>query len=166
MGSVRFGDYPEAIPGVGFVAAEEPKTFFQAELVFLAIFLAKLSPIARDVAREEIHRTLSTFFQERLTLPWGVTQLSRSNSGFSFDLLHSESPAVGFGFASEAPQSGAQETGIPSWREKATVRLRRQVRRGMAFIGAELETLDGRSGRIGRKHLARRNGDLSGHANW
>jgi hypothetical protein len=34
VGSVRLGDYPEAISGVGFVA-EEAEAFLQAELVFL-----------------------------------------------------------------------------------------------------------------------------------
>jgi len=45
MGSVRLGDYPKSVSGIGFVAAEKPEAFLQAELVFLAVLLTKFSPI-------------------------------------------------------------------------------------------------------------------------
>jgi len=56
-------------------------------------------------------------------------------------LLHDESPSVEFGFASEAPQSGAQETKLLHGGGEVPVRPRRQGRRGMAFIGAERKPL-------------------------
>src|ERR1700722_17384459 len=51
------------LPCVGSLAAEDPEAFLQAELVFLAVFVAKLSPIAHDVTHKEVHRTLSAFFE-------------------------------------------------------------------------------------------------------
>jgi len=76
--------------GAGFLAAEEAKASLRAEVLFLAVFLAKLSPFARDVTREETHRVLSAFFE------------SGEDSWRSLLLLN-------LGFASEAPQRGAQE---------------------------------------------------------
>src|SRR5438045_1320615 len=59
--SIRLGDNP--LFCVGLVAAEKAKAFLQAELIFLAIVFRKFSPIAHDVAREEVHRVLSAFFE-------------------------------------------------------------------------------------------------------
>src|SRR5271165_6537536 len=97
MGSVRFGDYPESVSGIGFVAAEKPEAFLHAELVFLAVFFAKLSPIPRDMTREEVHRTLSALFEsgERSRRS---DELPEVKQRFSFSLLHGESPAVEFGY--------------------------------------------------------------------
>src|SRR5271163_2351389 len=61
--AVRFGNDPQAVTGGGAVAAEEPETFLQAELVFLLIFLGDFAPIARDMARKELHGILSGFFK-------------------------------------------------------------------------------------------------------
>jgi len=80
-----------------------------------------------------------------------VKAIKRSNSVSRFD-----APALYRNlllFSLEFPfrrREAVRRRKIPSWRGKATVRPRRQGRRGMAFIGAKRKPLHGRSGRIRR----------------
>jgi hypothetical protein len=63
MRAVSFGDDPHGVPRCGPVAAEQSETSFQAISVFFAVFFANLTPIAHDVAREELQGALSGFFK-------------------------------------------------------------------------------------------------------
>ena len=62
-GAVGFGDDVELHVGKGSIAAQEPESPFQAELVFSAVLLAQVAPIAVNVAREEVLRSLACFFE-------------------------------------------------------------------------------------------------------
>lgn len=106
MAPVPFGDYPDEFIRVGFVAAENPEAFLNTQLVFLAVVLREFSPIARDVAREEVHRTLAALFESREGSR-SSDELSEVEQGFTFGLLHGDSPALEFEVASKARRSRA-----------------------------------------------------------
>jgi hypothetical protein len=71
------------------------KAFLQAALVFLAVVFGEFSPIAGHVAREEVHRVLSAFFESGKRSRRG-DQWSEVKQRFSFDLLHEKSPPLEF----------------------------------------------------------------------
>src|SRR5271156_2738992 len=62
-GAVGFGDDVELHVGKGSIAAQEPESPFQAELVFSAVLFAQVAPIAVNVTREEVQRSLACFFE-------------------------------------------------------------------------------------------------------
>jgi hypothetical protein len=63
-GAIRFGDDPDLrVSCACAVAAQEPEPSFQTESVFVAVFVAQVSPIAMNVACEEILRLLSCLFE-------------------------------------------------------------------------------------------------------
>jgi hypothetical protein len=70
-----------------FVAAHNPESLLHAQVVFLAVVFGEFAPIARDVARKKVHRTLPTFFESGERSRRG-DQLSKVEQGFSFSLLH------------------------------------------------------------------------------
>jgi hypothetical protein len=63
VGPGGFGDDPDDIVRGCSVTAQQTKAFFQAELVFLAIFFWNCAPVARYMAGEEFHRGLAGFFE-------------------------------------------------------------------------------------------------------
>ena len=63
MTAAAFRNHPQSILSRCFVAAHESKTLLQAELVLPAVFFRHFSPIARHMAREEVHRRLSGLFE-------------------------------------------------------------------------------------------------------
>src|SRR6266851_10305819 len=58
MRTCSFGDDPYAVTCGCAVAAHEAKTLLQAELVLLPVLFGDFSPVARDMARKELHRVL------------------------------------------------------------------------------------------------------------
>src|SRR5262249_487660 len=77
--AVSLRDNPEAIPGICFVGAQEPETMLKAVVVFFAILLIQIAPLAMDVAREEFARPLSRLLAMPLTgLVWGIRARSGS----------------------------------------------------------------------------------------
>src|SRR6266853_3180215 len=99
VAAASFGDYPQRVLCGSSVAAHQPEAFFQTELIFLFVFFGNFAPIARDVAREEVHRTLAAFFESGERSRRG-DELSEVKQRFSFSLLHGKSPAVEFGYCS------------------------------------------------------------------
>ena len=62
-GAVGFSDDVELHSCKCSIAAQEPQSSLQAELVFSAVLLAQVAPFAANVAREKVLRSLSCFFE-------------------------------------------------------------------------------------------------------
>jgi hypothetical protein len=70
---------------------------FQTESVFVAVFVAQVSPIAMNVACEEIQRSLSCLFESGQRAGCRDDLAEREKRRFA-DLLHWNDSFVGFDF--------------------------------------------------------------------
>jgi len=149
MRTVRFGNHPELVATGSAVAAEQAEAFGKAELVFVLVLLGEFTPIARDMAREELHRVLSSLFESGKR-PRSGHQLSKVEQGFSFGSLHENfSFELKLGLCSAGTAERCMKSKCLSWRRKAAVRPRRQGRRGVAFIGTKWKPLTEEAGGSG-----------------
>jgi hypothetical protein len=106
MASRAFGDDPQPLIRVDFVAAQNAESFLHTQFVFLAVVRREFSPIAGDVALEEHCRTLTAFFESGERSRCG-DQLPEVKQGFRSVCCIGISPVFDLGFASQAPRSGA-----------------------------------------------------------
>src|SRR5437660_160869 len=57
--TVRFGDDPQLISGMGLVAAQKPETMLQAELILTNVVILEFTPISANVAHQKLKRALA-----------------------------------------------------------------------------------------------------------
>src|SRR5579871_877049 len=141
VAAASFGDYPQRVLGGSFVAAHQPKAFFQTELIFLPVVFGNFAPVARHVAREKFRGGLAGFFESGQRAGCS-DELAQVKQRTSFCFLHLDKLlGLNLGFA---PKRRGEK---PRIRNKS---LRGEVRRlsvravkaaGWAFIGAERRAL-------------------------
>src|ERR1700677_2017492 len=84
-----------SLAGCGVVTAEKSEAFFEAELIFVLVFLGQIAPVATDMPRKKVHRGLPGFFEGRQCAGCG-DKLPQVKEWFPFGLLHEISPAFEF----------------------------------------------------------------------